>query len=110
MTRITLRLPDRLHEDLQLLARRMGISLNEAIVATLHTSLVSREASNSEPDLVYERQAIEIALHGLLAELDLSGPSTEQDPNATHILREENIPLLTPPLSSTILEERSDRM
>ena len=109
MTRITLRLPDQMHQAFQQLARRAGISLNEAMVAALQQSLTRREASNTESNLVYERQVIELALQGLLAELPMSRLSVKDDRNATRTPHEE-VPLLTPPLSSTILEERSDRL
>jgi hypothetical protein len=97
-----------MHQAFQQLARRTGTSLNEAIVAALRQSLTRPEASNTEPNPVYQRQVIELALRGLLAELPMSRLSVEEDRNVTRTSREE-IPLLTPPLSATILEERSDR-
>jgi len=99
-----------MHQAFQQLARRTGISLNEAIVAVLRQSLTRPEASNTEPNPVYQRQVIELALQGLLAELELARLPIEQDRDASPTPREEAIPLLRPSLSSTILEERSDRL
>src|SRR5437016_7050648 len=96
MTRITLRLPDQLHHGLQQRARRSGTSLNEAIVGAIRQALNGREVASSGPDVAYERQAIELALQGLLAELQPIPPSMDHDQKTVR----ENIPSLTPPLSS----------
>src|SRR6266550_4243305 len=109
MTRITVRLPDHLHHALQQRAHRTGISLNEAIVAAIRQTLNGREVMSKGTDLAYERQTIELALQDLLTELEPSHFSKEQARNSSQTPAGA-IPRLTPPLSSTIPEERSDRL
>jgi hypothetical protein len=112
--RVTLRLPDELHQRLQREAQQAGASLNQTIVATLDRGL------HGAPDQVCARGSlpeyvarIRAALGDLTVEVDDGDfPAArrigDQLPDRTAF--RETLPTLDPPLSATIIAEREDRL
>lgn len=111
-TRLTVRLPERVHRALRAEAARQRISLNRAIVAALSKALREVEVGEAFDRLAQERELYRKALAGMLVEIDpqrfLSGLGIRSEPIDADILL-PSLPKLDPPLSQTIIEEREDR-
>lgn len=114
MARITLRLPDDLHRRLQDTCRRTGNSLNQTIVAALAQALArSDQAPERNSALMEQLSHIKTALRDITVDIEVSRFPAQLRPEEEVPSREElvaRLPTLTPPLSSTILEERRERV
>ncbi|HEY3117678.1 MAG TPA: hypothetical protein VGK54_13125 [Chloroflexota bacterium] len=95
-------------------AQRTGAPLNELIVATLIDSL-TRGDTTEQPGDAREEQArlIERILGDLAVSLDVSNLPLNIQPSVdlpnTDTLR-QSLPELSPPLSTTIIANREDRL
>lgn len=111
--RVTLRLPEELHQRLQTKAQQAGVSLNQTIVATLSDSLGHGDDADDEHGLLQEQvQHVRTALGDLTVELDPEGFPAHLRPAAGLPDREafmRSLPRLDPPLSATIIADRDDR-
>ena len=111
MSRVTVRLPDQLHQRLHRQGSRRGASLNEIIVAILSEAVdrmdeVAEEVSNLLEEQVKQVRA---ALGPLALELDIPPdlrPSAGQSDVTAY---RRSLPRLNPPLSATIIADRDDR-
>lgn len=114
VARITLRLPDDLHRHLQDACRRTGTSLNQIIVAALAQALADRDQSAERNSALMDQVLhIQTALRDMTVEIEASRFPAHLRPEAEVSTREElfgTLPRLIPPLSSTILEERRERV
>lgn len=114
VARITLRLPDDLHRRLQDTCRRTGNSLNQIIVAALAQALSrSDQAPESNSALMDQVLHIQTALRDITVDIEASRFPAHLRPEGEVPSREElaaMLPTLIPPLSSTILEERRERV
>ncbi len=113
MTRLTLRLPFDLSQRLRDESRKTGVSLNQTIIATLRSALTRSEAVEGyENPLIEQVEYVRTALGDLVTSLDLSQFPSALQPGRLDIPDEPNVgslPKLHPPLSVTILEERSEQ-
>ncbi len=114
VARITLRLPDDLHRRLQDTCRRTGNSLNQTIVAALAQALArSDQAAERNSALMEQLSHIKTALRDITVDIEVSRFPAQFRPEEEVPSREELVallPTLSPPLSSTILEERRERV
>lgn len=114
MTRVTLRLPENLHQRLRVISQKHRVSLNQLIIATLNEALAQDEgAAQEEKSLVEQVQYIRMALGDLAVELDVSQFPPHLRPGEELPDREEfmqSLPQLSPPMSRTIIEDREDRI
>jgi hypothetical protein len=109
--RVTLRLPDELHQRLEARSRAVGASLNQTIVSALHQAL-ARSARDDVDERTEELRHIRLALGDLLIELDESELPPELRPGDDLPDRDayrESLPRLDPPLSRTIIDDREDQ-
>ena len=113
MTRVTLRLPDDLHQRLRAAAQRTGAPLNQLIVATLSEALMGDDlVGKDESPLMEQVQHIRTALSGLAVDLDANQlpphlrPGDELPDRAAF---QQSLPTLDPPISATIIADREDR-
>jgi hypothetical protein len=110
--RVTLRLPDELHQRLQERSHRAGASLNQTVVAVISDALAREGAAEHLGERDEQVRYIRVALGDLTVEWDDSGLPSELRPSARPLDRDaflRSLPRLTPPLSATIVEERDDR-
>lgn len=113
MARITLRLPDDLHRQLQSSSRQSGKSLNQTIVDALSDQLrqCSEEDSEETPQ-EKERRRIREALGDLVVDFRPEDYAPLFRPLPKNFDREalfRSMPRLDPPLSQTIIEDREER-
>jgi hypothetical protein len=113
MTRVTLRLPDDLHQRLRAACFQTGVSLNQFIVATLNEAVARGEVvGEEEKPLLEQVRHIRAALSELVVELDTSQlpphlrPGNDLPDSAEFM---QSLPKLDPPLSATIIADREDR-
>src|SRR5690349_141150 len=111
MIRVTVRLPDELHQRLKLASVRARASLNDVIVATLSDALTCEDMDDAD-SLMNQVRQMRTILGGLAVHLDPeqcpSQLGSEQAlPDRTELLG--TLPRLTPPLSKTIASERAER-
>ncbi len=114
MTRVTLRLPDELHQRLRVASQKAGTSLNQLIVTALNETVDGEEEAGREKDSLMEQvRHIRTILGDLVVEIDPSQFPPEVRPRPGLPKREELmklLPRLNPPLSATLAEEREDRI
>lgn len=114
VARVTLRLPDDLHQRLRAISRSSGASLNQLIVAALSAGAVREdEADKAGSALAGQVQHIRAALGDLAVELDASRLPPHLRPGGDLPDRSafvRSLPALRPPLSATILADREDRL
>ncbi len=114
MSRVTVRLPDSLHQRLRVISQRSGVSLNQLITRSLDEAVASQEeASADESPLLEQVRHIRTALGALAMELDTNGLPPhlrpgEDLPGVAAFMR--SLPKLEPPLSATIADDREDRV
>jgi hypothetical protein len=110
VARITLRLPSELHQRAKELSEQQGLSLNEAIVQALESALNSgyieaRDFGDQQARL----DRLRVALGEMVVSIDLSDFPVQVRPNTQMPDRDSlfnSLPVLSPPLSRTIIEER----
>lgn len=111
MRRITLRLPEDLHRRLRQTAIETGASLNETIVVELNRALAPN--GGEDGPRAEERERVRRALGDLIVDMDARLLPAELRPRDdlpnTNRLR-ESLPMLLPPLSTTMIEGREDRV
>ena len=104
--RLTLRLPERLHDRLIARGRACGKSLNQTIVESLWEAVLFPRV---EP--LTEAERLRLALADITIPADELFPDEPDDfsdvPSAEEIARQ--MPVLDPPLSQTVIEDREDR-
>ena len=112
MVRLTLRLPDDLHERLLAANRESGESLNHAIVAILNAALGCEDDHSEETPLERERSRVREASGDLVVEIDpaefapyLNHGGELPDRQALF----DSMARLDPPLSRSVIEDREDR-
>lgn len=112
MARITLRLPDDLHQALKAHSRATGESLNETIVSLLRQRQKGAEhEAERETPLEAERRRIREALGDLVVKIDPQDFEPYLGPPMDPAKRKailESIPPMDPPLSHAIIEEREE--
>lgn len=101
MARLTLRIPDDLHRRLEESAAKSRTSLNQMILSALADYLDGDGRFLDEDPLRSQVAHIRAALRDVLVDLPLG----EDSETAAEVI----LPALTPPISSTIIEERRDR-
>jgi len=107
MAKLTVRIPDELHERLVVRGRAAGKSLNQLIVDSVRRSLDAPAAPK-----LNERERLEEALGDLLAtpaEKTFVEPDDEETPLLSHEELQRIMPRLTPSLSESIIADREDR-
>jgi hypothetical protein len=107
VARVTVRLPDELHERLVVRGRATGKSLNQFIVDSVRSSLDAPAAAK-----LSARERLEEALGDLLAtpaEKTFVEPDDEETPLLSHEELQRIMPRLTPSLSASIIADREDR-
>jgi hypothetical protein len=113
MVRVTLRLPDELHHLAKELSEQQGVSLNDVIVQAVASALRSGpqdESNQGERQVRIER--LRAALGDMVVSIDLSDFPEQVRPNPQMPDRDvlfHSLPVLSPPLSQTIIGEREDR-
>ncbi len=114
MVRITLRLPDKLHARVRKASQRRGVSLNELIVSSLEETFDPSDTSSSREDSVAARaKRLRAMLGNLVVRTEPPRVPSILPLDATAEQREafrNSMPILDPPLSQTIIEEREDRV
>lgn len=115
MARVTLRLPDHLHSRVRKLSHERGVSLNELIVDSLETTVALQATNDQEEDIRKTRiERLRASLGDLVVDVDISDFPVELYPNAQVMLDRDalfqSLPVLDPPLSRTVIEEREDRV
>ncbi len=108
MARVTLRLPESLHARLIAASRAAGKSLNELIVESLEERLPAQSR-----DVGTDRELFRAALADLLVSADEVLPPWPEEadtPLLTHEELQNRLPVLSPPLSQTIIDDREDRV
>lgn len=113
MSRVTLRLPEELHERLRDVSHRTGASVNQVIVATLRSALTCDKVDEPAPPLLQQTQVVRTALADLTVDVDPAWFATEFRPGEGVPTRDElvqSLPRLTPSLSATVIAEREDRV
>ncbi len=113
VARITLRLPDDLHRRLQDACQQTGNSLNQMIVAALAQALARGDQSPERNSALMDQVLhIQTALRDMTVEIEASRFPAHLRPEAVPTGEElvGILPTLIPPLSSTILEERRERV
>ncbi|HVC32062.1 MAG TPA: hypothetical protein VNL16_00970 [Chloroflexota bacterium] len=113
MSRVTLRLPDGLHERLRDVSHRTGASLNQVIVATLRDVLTCDEENEPASQLLKQTQLVRTALADPTVDVDTTWFDAAFRPETEVPTREElarTLPRLTPSLSATVIVEREDRV
>lgn len=108
MARLTLRLPETLHDRLVERSRAGGKSLNETIVDCLHQGLMAPKLTS-----LSEADRFRLALADILIPADELFPDEPLDDSTPLLTHEELIrlmPILDPPLSQTVIEDREDRV
>ena len=112
MTRLTLRLPDDLHDRLRNASSQTGQSLNQTIVSALSAALDETSPDADQSPLREQLQQVRAALGDLIVEIDVSRFLAELGLADTHSGEEtlRSLPSLDPPLSITVIEDREDRV
>jgi hypothetical protein len=106
--RLTLRLPENLHERLVARSGACGKSLNQTIVDCLYEVVLFPRA---QPLTEAERLRLALADITIPAdELFPDEPLDDRDPPLTHETLVRLMPVLDPPLSQTVIEDREDRV
>lgn len=107
MARITLRLPDDLHDELVLQSRGDGKSLNQLIVESLQ-----RTAALAARSSVAEHERFAASLRDLLVPVDEIALPEPDDapPNTASEELQPRLPTLNPPLSQSLIDGRVDRI
>lgn len=110
MTRITLRLPTDLSDRLREEGQRMGVSLNQMIVATLRDALARSGAVEGADDALMDQVFhVRRALRDLVTVMDPSQFAPELRRRREGAPEEpaiSSMPKLQLPLSATIIEDR----
>ena len=105
--RLTLRLRDRLHDQLVARGRACGKSLNQTIVDSLWEAVLFPRV---EP--LTEAERLRLALADITIPADELFPDEPLDDSIPALTHEELMrlmPVLDPPLSQTVIEDREDR-
>jgi hypothetical protein len=114
MARVTLRLPDDLHQRLVADSQKLNVSMNELAVAALRDGLARQEAERSaERSLSEQVRRLRSVLGDLVVDIDVNQFPAAVRPNAQMPDRDDlfnSLPRLNPPLSATVIEEREDRI
>ncbi len=103
MTRVTLRLPDAVHKQLEELAQAQGLSLNALLVHMLTTAVAVPATPAPDAPLAEQLAYLRVHLSDLLVTPAETLPG-EPPPLGG------NGPQLEPPLSATIRAQRDDRL
>ena len=114
MSKVSLDLPQDLHERLRAVSHRKGVSLNQLIIEAVGLSLSRDEGVAEDVDaLTWEVRQARAALGDLVIELDGADAAAAMLPPAAVGPAEDavaSLPKLTPPLSETVSEGREDRV
>ena len=113
MARITLRLSDDLHQRIEAASRQSGVSLNQLIVSTLRAACENNRLEYRDADPLVERvKHLRLIMGDLVEEIDpdeLPADISEVELQPIEEFRRA-LPVLDPPLSVTIAQEREDRL
>src|SRR6185437_6216624 len=92
MSRVTLRLPEELHDRLRDVAHRTGVSLNEVIVSALRDALTCNEGPEAGGSLLKQVRLARAALTDLAVDVDTAWIGAEfgrraEVPTAEELIR-----------------------